>query len=173
MGLPDENSPFSTILWSAPTAHHPSCFTSFPSFHNTACTEMMSSQTFLANPDTCMPCSTDRDGAGGVRPSYRQCCFPVAQYCQPPCSIHLRGSMARPTRWLCTLRSKGHPLTTQHSLPVPVSFPGGVETHRVRMKVSTIHVSSFSKLTFRNGLPNVWWFSGGNVDVGSCIAWMA
>ena len=34
-----------------------------------------------------------------------------------PARIYFRGSITRPARSLCTLRSRGHPRTTQHSVP--------------------------------------------------------
>jgi len=34
-----------------------------------------------------------------------------------PQAVSFRGSITRPIRSLCTLRSRGHPRSTQHSVP--------------------------------------------------------
>ncbi len=39
-----------------------------------------------------------------------------------PARIYFRGSITRPARSLCTLRSRGHPRTTQHSVPAGASL---------------------------------------------------
>jgi hypothetical protein len=69
-----------------------------------------------------------------------------------PHSLSFRGSITRPARPLCTLRSRGHPRTTQHSVPAgryPFAgaglSPAGF-TRRFRYVDSFYTPSSFSRL---------------------------
>ncbi len=56
-----------------------------------------------------------------------------------PARIYFRGSITRPARSLCTLRSRGHPRTTQHSVPAGGQpWPGRTLTCRVASKVSAM-----------------------------------
>ena len=50
--------------------------------------------------------------------SGRRCCLPLRERRRPASlSLLFRGSITRPARSLSTLRSAGHPVTTQDSLP--------------------------------------------------------
>ena len=58
-----------------------------------------------------------------------------------PARIYFRGSITRPARSLCTLRSRGHPRTTQHSVPAGGQpWPGRTLTCRVASKVSAMSI---------------------------------
>jgi hypothetical protein len=68
-----------------------------------------------------------------------------------PPSVSFRGSITRPTSPLCTLRSRGRPRTTQHSVPVGGYPLPGQDLHlRVLTEgfdMSFLHIpSSFSRL---------------------------
>ena len=45
------------------------------------------------------------------------CCLPCRKQRRPPRSVPFRGSFTQLTHSLCTLRSTGRPVTTQHSVP--------------------------------------------------------
>lgn len=52
---------------------------------------------------------------------------PLRKPRRPPPSVSFRGSITRPARSLCTLRSRGYPRATQHSVPAGRQpLPGGV-----------------------------------------------
>ena len=68
-----------------------------------------------------------------------------------PQASNIRGSITRPARSLCTLRSRGPPRTTQHSVPAGGQpWPGRSLTCRVVLKVSVmclpLHVFPLSRL---------------------------
>lgn len=83
------------------------------------------------------------DGAPVLRPSQVKTSAPAIS--------SFRGSITRLPHSLCTLRSRGHPRTTQHSVPAGCwPLPGRVTSCWDPLKVSIGYMtSSFSRLAWR------------------------
>ena len=93
----------------------------------------------LGNPRAYMPCSsTPARSRCPAHPAPR-CSLPRSQRRRLSQRSDLRGSIPRPARSLCTLRSRDRSRTTQHSVPAGGQpLPGGVRPRRVPPKVSAI-----------------------------------
>ena len=78
------------------------------------------------------------------------CCFPCAPHVGSRV-LEFRGSITWPTTSLCTLRSRSHPRTTQHSLPAGVASPcrTGLSPAGLHRRISRIHGSIC--VSFSNG----------------------
>jgi hypothetical protein len=88
---------------------------------------------FLAAPHACMPRASPP--AGPLIPGHtgKRYCLPCGKLRRLPRRISFRGSITRPIGSLCTLRSRGRPRSTQHSVPAGGQpLPGRVTTCRVR-----------------------------------------
>jgi len=74
---------------------------------------------------------------------------PLRKPRRPPQSVSFRGSITRPARSLCTLRSRGRPRTTQHSVPAGGQPLPGQDFHllgRIEGFCHRFMASPFSKL---------------------------
>jgi len=150
-------SPISSVLRLAPTPRHPSRFASFPSVRGTTLRPL--AMQVRGTRLTCAEFGC-RSAAGlftwrcrglpgswGVRRVHallydpgeagtiRSLRWPGVAFRRRdivgPHDRLFRGSITRPTRWLSTLRSRGHPHATQDSLPVgDQPSPGGIEYPR-------------------------------------------
>ena len=140
-------SPASQVIFGAPTPCHPSPRASLPSPSDTApvpdsfalivgqvspimsrglvsglpfpvvCrTEMTGPPRFLGDPLSACPALRPRWNSGTLAAKYPEYCLPLVERRRLP-QLRFRGSITRPTDFLCTLRSSGCPNTTQHSVP--------------------------------------------------------
>ena len=158
-------SPASSVLLSAPTPCHPSPRVSLPSPSDTASApasslpspegcfpgrasgrdhrlshsgflsaEMTGTPRFLEDPYVCMPCSSTPAEPWHSCCPMPGCCLPLVIRRRLPQRI-FRGSITRPTDPLCTLRSAGYPITTQHSVPAASTLCRvGLFTYRVPLR---------------------------------------
>ena len=79
-----------------------------------------------------------------------------------PRSVSFRGSITRPAHALCTLRSRGHPLPTQHSVPAGAYPLPGQDFHLLGSFRSFRHVMRATWLPLPPGF--AWRNSRGNVS---------
>ena len=61
-----------------------------------------------------------------------------------PQQYHFRGSITQPTGTLCTLRSRGRPRTTQHSVPAGGQPLPGQDSHLLGRKEGFRHGYPFT-----------------------------
>src|SRR5690606_39151410 len=83
---------------------------------------------FLGNPFVCMPRSSTPAGplCQAIRLRWLPSAFATTS---TPATTRLRGSITRPAHSLSTLRSAGHPTTTQDSLPARRPPLAGRDSH--------------------------------------------
>ena len=72
---------------------------------------------FLGNPPAYMPRSSTPADPTTLAMTGRAMLPSAQKTASAPRSVPFRGSITRPAHALCTLRSRGHPRTTQHSVP--------------------------------------------------------
>ena len=93
----------------------------------------------LGNPLAYMPCSSTPARSRCPASSAPRCSLPLCQPRRLSQPRVLRGSIPRPARSLCTLRSRDHSRTTQHSVPAGGQpLPGGTGYPQSSTKVSAI-----------------------------------
>jgi len=108
--------------------------------------ERMSPPRFLGDPFVYMPCSSTPVGRSDPTHSVRTLLPSALMTASAPHCV-FRGSITRPAHPLCTLRRRGRPQPTQHSVPVagqPYRF--GTCTRRVTMKSFSRFVPRYSLL---------------------------
>jgi hypothetical protein len=148
------SSPASAVLRGAPTPERPSRRASLPSLGGTSRASQVRSRRRAARrrrawglvfgpptdlsrgddqvsqvpgePSAYMPCSSTPARSRCPASSTPRCSLPPCQQRRPSQPWVLRGSIPRPARSLCTLRSRDHSRTTQHSVPAGGQpLPGG------------------------------------------------
>ena len=203
--VPRVGSPASQVRWRAPTSCRPSRRASLPSrvtypralvpFAPPPCRAHRSEAWTVC----CIGCPTrwlDGDDRISQVPGEPPCVYavlfdpgrasvpgdcgtsvlpPLRKPRRPPRAVSFRGSITRPARSLCTLRSRGCPRTTQHSVPAGRQpLPGGTVPpgSSVRFQ-SRSHMASSSPRLCLAHLPrkrcarrHLWPRCAGNVHIG-------
>ena len=114
----ERRSPAFSVLRRAPTSDRPSRLASFPSLGGTSSVSgdgrisQVPGEPQCERAPVCDPGGTSAPGIAALR-----CGLPCGKRRRLPRRVPFRGSITRPTHSLCTLRSRGHPRTTQHSVP--------------------------------------------------------
>lgn len=105
---------------------------------------------FLENPDANMPCSQTPMGPARQAITACRCCLPQLSRRRLPQSLSLRGSITRPVRFLCTLRTVRYrtPRNTRFRLLAGLCRVGMV-THWVPVKGFAVEAPPFPGFAWR------------------------
>src|SRR5258708_10785376 len=114
----ERRPPAFSVLRRAPTSDRPSRLASFPSLGGTSSVSGDGRISPLPGGPPCERAPVcDSRGASAPGIAALRCGLPCGKRRRLPRRVPFRGSITRPTHSLCTLRSRGHPRTTQHSVP--------------------------------------------------------
>ena len=102
---------------------------------------------FLGNPPVYMPRSSTPADPTTLATAGRAMLPSAQKTASAPQSVSLRGSITRPAHALCTLRSRGRPRTTQHSVPAG-AYPLPDRTFTCR-----VPLESFRHVHLLHGFP--------------------